>query len=294
MSNCHNTRKTIGIIGAGNLASSLIRGLHQKNPDAWDFYLTDVDTAKAIHLASAYQGIATSLAELVRQADVIILAVKPHNMPELIEQLPVCQLPICPRAEGHQPCSLLITVAAGLSLSFYETRLPDQAVIRALPNTSALVGRSVTGLVRGHHVDDSQGALAEQIFGALGKILWLSDNELNALTAVSGSGPAYFYYLAEAMTQAGQSLGLTYEESSFLAKQTLVGAGRMIEETGEEPAALRAKVTSPNGTTHAAVVSMGRDGFSDLVLRAMTACRNRAEEMEQELTPPPEAPATML
>jgi len=268
-------------VGAGNLASSLVRGLYQKDHDAWEFYLTDVDTSKAIQLATAYQGIATSLPELVRQSDVILLAVKPNNMPELIGQLNS----LLSTQGTPSAVKLLISVAAGLRLKYYEDNLPDQAVIRALPNTSALVGRSVTGLVRGDRVKDAQGLLAEQIFGALGKILWLSDDKLNALTAVSGSGPAYFYYLAEAMALAGQRLGLTYEEAAFLAGQTLVGAGRMIEETGEDPGVLRAKVTSPKGTTHAAVKNMEQDGFADLMLRALTACRNRADEMERELNP---------
>ena len=144
----------------------------------------------------------------------------------------------------------------------------------------------MTGLVRGHHVSDRHASWAEEIFQALGKILWLDDTKMNALTAVSGSGPAYFYYLAEAMAQAGQTLGLTQDEASSLAAQTLIGAGRMLEKTGENPADLRAKVTSPNGTTHAAIESMKHSGFPELILHAMTACRDRAHEMEKELRNP--------
>ncbi|MCL1916704.1 MAG: pyrroline-5-carboxylate reductase [Peptococcaceae bacterium] len=275
-------KRILGIVGAGNLTSSLVRGLTQKsqNHDPWTLCLTDIDTAKAARLASEHNASAVSLPDLVQHSSVIILAVKPNNMPSLIRQL-ACLPP------GEDPSDqLLITVAAGLSLHYYETHLPERAIIRALPNTSALAGQSMTGLVRGRCTSDLHTSLAEEIFQALGKTLWLEDTKMNALTAVSGSGPAYFYYLAETMTQAGQSLGLTQEEASFLAAQTLIGAGRMLEETKETPADLRAKVTSPNGTTHAAIESMKHSGFPELIQRAMTSCRDRADEMEKELGKP--------
>jgi pyrroline-5-carboxylate reductase len=295
--------KTLGIVGAGNLTTSLVRGLSQQSPNPWTLCLTDIDTAKASRLAAPYNASAVSLPGLVQQADLVILAVKPNNMPDLIQQL-ACLPPIAgtvnspitdsdnssnsPQDPSVQPQNphtpqLLITVAAGLSLSYYETHLPGQAIIRALPNTSALAGQSMTGLVRGRHANDVHVSWAEEIFQTLGKILWLEDAKMNALTAVSGSGPAYFYYLAEAMGQAGQSLGLTPDEASILAAQTLIGAGRMLEETGETPSALRTKVTSPNGTTHAAIEAMKHSGFALLIQQAMTACRDRADEMEREL-----------
>jgi pyrroline-5-carboxylate reductase len=299
-------KTTLGIIGTGNLATSIIRGLRQKSSTNWTIYLNDIDGEKASRLAKDFQASAVTLPDLVQKSSAIILSVKPNNMPEVTNTISrlICQplYEYTSESLSHsssEPSShsstessvdpssrtlpLLISVAAGLSMDFYETRLPQFPVIRSLPNTSALAGFSMTGLVRGRCVSDNQASLAAQIFETLGKILWIDDNKMNALTAVSGSGPAYFYYLAEAITQAGETLGLTSEESSFLAAQTLIGAGRMLEETRETPEALRNKVTSPNGTTHAAIESMRRSGLPAVILDAMTACRNRGDEMEKEL-----------
>jgi pyrroline-5-carboxylate reductase len=261
----------IGFIGTGNLASSIIKGLRQTKA-AYELYLYDVDPAKAAALAEAYAASSCSLAEVVREAAILLLAVKPKDVPALLGEL-----------KGHDLAGkLVMTVAAGIGINLYEKQLPGTAVIRVMPNTASAVLQAVSGLVRGSRVTDEQAAAGEKIFAAVGKVLWLEDAKINALTAVSGSGPAYFYLLAELMAAAGVKLGLTREEAELLAGETLVGAGRMLAAGGRSPQALREAVTSPNGTTFAALEVFRQEGLAEIVYRAMQACQQRSEEMERE------------
>ncbi|NLL51321.1 MAG: pyrroline-5-carboxylate reductase [Peptococcaceae bacterium] len=261
----------LGFIGTGNLAASILKGLQQNSKD-FEIYLYDILPEKADLLARQYKARACDFPELVQTADVFLLAVKPKDIKDLLQDLKVYKL-------GGK---LIITVAAGIGLSVYEQALPGVAVVRVMPNTSCAVLQAVTGMVRGQAVTEQQAKIAEQIFSAVGKYLWVEDRQINAVTAVSGSGPAYFYLFTEVMAQVGAKLGLSKEEADFLARETLVGAGRMLAEDSRSPQELREAVTSPNGTTYEALEVFRKQGLKELVGQAMQACLKRAEEMEGE------------
>ncbi|NLI93598.1 MAG: pyrroline-5-carboxylate reductase [Peptococcaceae bacterium] len=261
----------IGFIGTGNLAASIIKGLRQNKSD-YELYLYDVFPEKADSLAKEYHARSCSFEEVVREAQILLLAVKPKDIKSLLEELSAYPL----------TGKLLITVAAGIGIGLYERALPGTAVIRVMPNTSSAVLQAVSGMVRGKHVTDEQAEAGEKIFSAVGKVLWVEDNKINALTAVSGSGPAYFYLFTELMAEAGVKLGLTKEEAELLARETLVGAGRMLAEDVRSPQDLRQAVTSPNGTTFAALETFRKEGLDRIIWLAMKACFLRSEEMEGE------------
>lgn len=261
----------LGFIGSGNLASSLIKGLFGGEVD-YEIRVFDLIQDKVDSLVSFYKVRAASQAEAVQESDIVVLAVKPNDVSSLLKDL----------SEFNLSGKLIITVAAGIGLKVYEKALPGIGIVRVMPNTSSSVLHSVSGLARGNFVSDEQAADTEKLFSALGKYLWIDDSRMNALTAVSGSGPAYFYLLTELMSQAGASLGLDKEEAEFLARETLIGAGKMLEASRISPQELREAVTSPNGTTQAAVDCFREEGLPGIIYKGMLACRHRAEEMERE------------
>ncbi len=261
----------IGFIGTGNLAASIIKGLRQNKKD-YKLYLYDVFEEKAESLGKAYDAQSCSFSEIVSESQILVLAVKPKDINGLLQDLSVYPL-------GGK---LIITVAAGIGLAVYEQALPGIAIIRVMPNTSSAVLQAVSGMARGQQVNEEQAINAEKIFSAVGKVLWIDDSKINALTAVSGSGPAYFYLFTELMAKAGEQLGLTIEEAGFLARETLVGAGKMLAEDSRSPKELREAVTSPNGTTEAALKSFKEQGLDKAFYIAMLACLQKAEQMEGE------------
>jgi len=261
----------IGFIGAGNLAHSMIKGLAQSN-SSYQVFVHDIQKNKADSLAFKFNAKSCSFTEVVFNSDILVLAVKPKDIMELLQKLSSFTL----------EKKLIITVAAGISLRVYESLLPGTAIVRAMPNTSSAVLKSMSALVRGQYVTDQQMEVANKIFSCLGKVLWVEENKINAVTAVSGSGPAYFYLLTELMAKAGIKLGLTEEEADFLARETLIGVGKMLVEDKRSVEELRAAVTSPNGTTHAAITVFLENGLENIVSKALTAAANRALEMEGE------------
>lgn len=267
--------KTLYFLGSGNMASAIGRGLAAQNsPLGLGFY--DVNPAKAQELAAAVGGAAAaSLAEAAQTADVLLLAVKPQNMAELLAELK----PLL------RPGQLVLTIAAGLPLAWYQRRLAQAApMVRAMPNTSAAVGEAITGLMAGEFAQDCHRRLAEQVFAAVGSYIWLAEEEVHALTALSGSGPAYYYYFTEALAAAGEALGLAPATAAALARQTAVGAGRLLQaRTDCTPAELREQVTSKGGTTAAALAAFGEAAaLPKLVEKACRACEQRSRELAAE------------
>lgn len=263
----------LGFIGTGNLAGSLIKGLVQSR-SGFDLYAFDLYWDKVTALAEKYPVTGCSFPEIVQEADILLLAVKPQDVPGLLLDLSGLKL----------ENKLIIASVAGIGLAFYERILPGTSVVRVMPNTSSSVLQAVSGLARGRQVSDEQARAVEKIFSALGKYIWLPDNKINALTAVSGSGPAYFYLLTELMAQGGVMLGLSKEEADFLARETLIGAGKMAAEDPRSMQELRKAVTSPKGTTEAAINTFLEEGMVEAVYRGMEACLRRAREMEGEFT----------
>jgi len=261
----------IGLIGGGNLAQALLAGLTGGEKPVARVTLWEIDKAKAGRVTAKFSITeAASLAEAAAH-DILFLAVKPQAMPELLARL----------AGLVRPGQLVITVAAGLPLKLYAGKLPQAVLVRAMPNTSAKVLRSITGLMSNSELSPEHRKAAERIFSAVGSFIWLPEENVHALTALSGSGPAYVYYLAETMAAAGKALGLDEKTAGILAKETLIGAGRMLDSSDEEPSELRHKVTSPGGTT-AAALNVLQSELPDLLVRALTAADARSREMAGE------------
>lgn len=258
-------------LGSGNMAAAIGRGLcAQNSPFKLSFY--DIDAVKAQTLADEVAGYACGdLAGAVQGADILLLAVKPQAMTALLDDL----------AGLVSPHQLVLTIAAGLPISFYTAKLAGVPIVRAMPNTSAAVLAAITGLMAGDLATAEHKTLAEQIFGAVGRVVWIDEKDIHALTAISGSGPAYFYYFVECLAAAGEKLGLPPDVAMSLARQTAIGSGKMLETRIETAGTLREQVTSKGGTT-AAALSVWQQGLPGLSADACGACAARSEEMAKE------------
>lgn len=227
---------------------------------------------RMLRLVDQYAVIASKFEDTVENSQVLIIAVKPKDVLGVLKQLKAYKL----------TNKLIISVAAGVPLKVFYEVLPGVAIIRAMPNTSSAVLHSMTGLVRGENVTAEQAAVGEEIFSAIGKTMWILEDKMNALISISGSGPAYFYLFAESLIKAGVLSGLNEEEAEILVRETLVGAGKMLTESGKLPGKLREEVTSPNGTTFAALKVFTDNELPRTVLMAAQACSQRAKAMEGE------------
>ncbi len=263
---------SIGFIGAGNMANSLIRGLLAQGSGADTLMAADVDTDKLDVLVAECGIQAASQQQIAVSADCILLAVKPQVMAE------VCQaLDISKRSEAP----LVISIAAGITIANLQSWLGQQCpLIRCMPNTPALLGCGASGLFANPHASDSQKALAETILGAVGLSFWVrSEADMDTVTAVSGSGPAYFFLLMECMQDTAREMGLPAELASALVQQTALGAARLAAASDDGAAELRRKVTSPGGTTAAAIDRFEKGQLRELVKEALNAARDRSVEL---------------
>lgn len=262
----------ITFIGGGNMASALISGL--ANPPRAALRLRVVDPAEEARARlQATFGVQPfdEPAAAVRGADVVLLAIKPQSMSEVLAAL-----------AGHvAPEQLVLSIAAGTTIASIEAALgPGTAVVRCMPNTPALIGQGITGMTAGAHCNARQRGLAEEILGAASQVVWLEDEALlDAVTAVSGTGPAYYFLLTEVLTAAARDLGLPAATASQLAAVTCFGAGAMLASSPDEAEILRRRVSSPGGTTEAAMAVLEAGGFRDLMQRAVTAARDRSREL---------------
>ena len=265
----------IAFIGAGNMAASLIGGLRAQGMSAAQICASEPGAEQRARI-SAEHGITVyeSNQQAISGADLIVLAVKPQIMKA------VC-LALAPHLQANQ---LIVSIAAGISCASLNNWLGPQPLVRCMPNTPALVRQGVSGLFANAQVSATQREQAEQVLSAVGMVLWL-DNEaqIDAVSAVSGSGPAYFFLLIEAMSAAGVQLGLTPETATQLSIQTALGAARMAVSSDVDAGELRRRVTSPNGTTEAAIKTFQAGGFAALVENALTAAATRSVELANEL-----------
>ncbi len=263
--------KIITFIGAGNMARALISGLVQDNPNV-NIRIADPDEAQLQEIKKTRGSIDafTDNAKAIVDADVIVLAVKPQIMKVVCE-------PLQTGLKGQTP--LVISIAAGVSISSLQLWLGEQEmpIVRCMPNTPALVQSGMTGLFANSHVSEPQHRLADSILKAVGSTLWLSnEDKLDAVTAVSGSGPAYYFLVMEAMQDAAQELGLTADESRLLVLQTAFGAAKLALESSDDAGTLRQRVTSKGGTTEAALKTLIDGGLPELFERALKAAENRS------------------
>ncbi|GGD36171.1 pyrroline-5-carboxylate reductase [Pseudoxanthomonas indica] len=263
----------IAFIGGGNMARSLIGGLVQRGAHAAQIRVAEpVETLRAALAGDFGVQVFAQASEAVYGAGLWVLAVKPQVMRELCESL-------AKRAQEQKP--VVVSIAAGITSEQLSQWLGgDVAVVRTMPNTPALLGAGASGLFANAHVDAEGRDRTQALLNSVGRTVWIDDEaKMDAVTAVSGSGPAYVFLLAEAMEAAALEQGLSDEAARTLTLQTLLGAARMLTETGEAPAELRRRVTSPNGTTQAAIETFQAGGFEALVARAIDAATRRGREL---------------
>lgn len=265
--------KKISFIGGGNMAQALISGLLAKGISPKQITVSDPNyhnreqmQAKGINTIDS----AKNPLDALTQADVVVLAVKPQVMADVVADFA--------SVLGKQ---LVISIAAGLSTDSLSKMLNGyQNIVRAMPNTPAMIQAGATGLYATDNIDAQEKQLATELMEASGLVVWVDDEEqLHAVTAVSGSAPAYFFYFIESVIQGGVNLGLSPEQASSLAMQTALGAAKMTISSDDTPEQLRRKVMSPGGTTEAAVYSLQDDKVGELIGKAMQACVKRSREM---------------
>ncbi len=264
----------IGFIGAGNMARSLIGGLISSGIKSDYLFATDPNEDIRLSFTKDFS-IRTfeDNQKLVDECDVIVFAVKPQALKEVATVLKA------------KESSLYITIAAGIPSESLNNWLgSNKAIVRAMPNTPSLVLSGASGLYANANVSEEQKEMAESILRAVGVAVWVDDEQqLDAVTALSGSGPAYFFMVMEAMEKAGVQLGLPADTARLLAIQTGFGATKLALEVDDDPASLRKKVTSPGGTTEQAIKTFEEQGLIELFSKAMKAASDRAKELAKEL-----------
>ncbi|MCK8778472.1 pyrroline-5-carboxylate reductase [Rhizobium sp. NTR19] len=263
---------SIVLIGAGNMGGAMLSGWLKKGVPGASVTVIDPKPSDAMQQVIADAGARhfEALPDDI-QADILFLAVKPQLMDAV--------LPPLKRVVGQN--TVVVSVAAGKTLGYLQTHLGEAAMVRAMPNTPAMIGRGVTGAYANPKVTDAQREAVQSLLKVSGPVEWVArETDIDAVTAVSGSGPAYVFYLVECMAEAGRKAGLPADLAMRLARETVAGAGELLHQSPEEASKLRQNVTSPNGTTAAALgVLMADDGMQPLFDRAIEAARKRAEEL---------------
>jgi len=263
---------TIAFVGAGNMASALIRGLvGTATVRAEMITASDPVQARVSALAEEVGIRATAdNAEAVRNANIVVLATKPQVFAQLLPAI----------AASLLPDSLVVSIAAGIPTTMIERSLaPGSRVVRTMPNTPALVGAGATAIAAGSHATDADLDLVETLFRSVGISVRVPERQIDAVTGLSGSGPAYVFALIEALRDAGAREGLPEETALRLASQTVFGAARLLLDANEPPEVLRERVTSPGGTTRAGLDALAAGGFAEAVLGAVRAATSRSVEL---------------
>ena len=266
---------SISFIGGGNMAAALITGLAVKVTAGSNIHVVDVNTDALKKLALEFDvSTATGIDAAVGRTDVIVLALKPQLMESVMADL-----------QPHLSGQIVISIAAGISAATLSRWLGGyEAVVRCMPNTPALIARGITGMFASSGVSAQQRETADQIMRAVGSTMWVEDEALiDAVTAISGSGPAYVFYFIEAMQQAAQELGLTAQQGIELATATFVGASHLAAQSSDPVSVLRERVTSKGGTTYAALSSLESSGVKQSIINAAKAAAARSKELGEEL-----------
>ena len=263
---------SLAILGAGRLGEALLSGLLRSGWAESAQVLCAVRRPEHARQLAADHGVAagTDPAAAAAAAEVLLLAVKPQSMDALLAQI----------APAVTSAHTVISVAAGVTCAAIEAQLPDGVpVVRVMSNVGVEVDEAMSAVAPGHHAGEQHVKLAEDILGSVGKVLHVGEEQLDAVTALSGSGPAYLFLVAEAMIDAGVLLGLSRSASTELVVQTMVGSAKLLRDTGRHPVALREAVTSPGGTTIAALRVLEQEGVRAAFLGAIEAARDRAAEL---------------
>ncbi|KXJ93680.1 pyrroline-5-carboxylate reductase [Microdochium bolleyi] len=270
----------LAFIGGGNMAGAIIGGLLAKGTPKTNIHVAEPWDVNRDKMAALGVNVTTSNSEAALTADVVFLSVKPQVAKTVCQELGAAWA-----EQGKAP--LFISIAAGITMDTLRgwSAPAKPRVVRVMPNTPALLGEGASGVFAGDDVGEAERELVSSLLGSVSRATeWVDKEELiDVVTGLSGSGPAYFFAMVEHLTEAGVSLGLTREQATRLAKQTAFGAGKMLVESSDEPAQLRKNVTSPNGTTEAALKSFEASGFKEIVDKAVRAATSRGEELGKTL-----------
>ncbi|MFH1260136.1 MAG: pyrroline-5-carboxylate reductase [Elusimicrobiota bacterium] len=264
--------KTIAFLGAGNMGEAIIQGLLvSKKVSPGQILASDLNTEKLNLLSKKFKiKIAKDNVRAAEEADIVILAVKPQQIKDLLIEI----------APVINPRQVVISIAAGVRLDFLQKKLIKKIpLVRVMPNTPALIQTGAIAFALGKWAGRKEEILAREIFGVLGFVAKVEEKFLDAVTALSGSGPAYIFYLAEILTETGKKLGLSAGLSRQLTLQTIFGAAKMLVKSNEEPQLLRKKVTSPGGTTEAALKVLEEKKLSEIFHSALQAAKKRSIEL---------------
>src|SRR3954466_7415854 len=262
----------VAILGAGKMGEALMSGLLRAGRSPADLLFSERHPDRTALLNERYGVRGATTASAAQSADTLLIAVKPQEMAALLDEL----------ADVVQPDTLVITIAAGIPTAFLESRLaPGTPVVRVMSNTPVFVDEAMSAISPGAHATEEHLAHTEELLSPVGKVIRVPETQLDAVTALSGSGPAYFFFLVEAMIDAGILLGLPRAVAAELIVQTAVGSAKMLSESGEHPVQLREAATSPGGTTIAAIRELENHGVRAALLSALEAARDRSRELAE-------------
>ena len=260
----------VGLIGVGVMGEALISGLISSRFPKAQIVFTEKRAERAREISSKYGAREVDLNDLAKTSDVVLLVVKPQDLAQLLASI-----------DGNlNKNATLVSFAAGKTTDFISEIVgPDISIIRVMPNTPTLIGLGVAAISLGKSVNPEQAKFVCEFLATCGKVISIEENLQDAVTALSGSGPAYFFAFIEEMIKSGISLGLSSDQATTLAIQTMVGSAAMLEQSGKSATTLRENVTSPNGTTAAALKVFSDSNLGEIIAKAMTAARDRSQEL---------------
>jgi pyrroline-5-carboxylate reductase len=262
----------IAVLGAGRIGEALLGGLLGAGHTPDELLFTERHPDRAAELTARLGVAAVDVATAAARAEIVVVAVKPQDIVPVLDEL----------APAVRPGTLVVSLCAGLPTSLFERVLPaGTPVVRVMPNTPMLVGEAMSAISAGTHATDDQLGAVEKMLGSVGRVVRVPETQQDAVTALSGSGPAYFFFLVEAMIDAGILLGLPRDVAADLIVQSAFGAARMLRESADHPVLLREAVTSPAGTTIAAIRELERHGVRAALLDAIEAARDRSVQLGQ-------------
>src|SRR3954451_16212718 len=263
----------VAILGAGVMGETLLSGLVRAGRPVDTLLVGERRPDRAAELQERYGVHVVGNREAAAKADTVVIVVKPQDMGDLLTEI----------SGELRPGQLVVSLAAGITTVFIESRIPDGvAVVRVMPNTPALVDEGMAAISRGSHCDEQHLFESESLMASTGRVVRVPESQQDAVTAISGSGPAYLFFVVEAMIEAGVHLGLPRTTASELVVQTVVGSAKLLRETGEHPTVLREQVTSPGGTTAAAIRELEDHKVRAAFLSAMEAARDRSRSLSGE------------
>jgi len=260
----------IGFVGAGNMGQAILKGLINSGISQNNLVAITKTADSSKKIATDFKVHASNKIEDIKDCDVVFIGVKPQNINEVLPEI----------KKSLKDNALLISLAVGIKTENLEKSFENKVkVIRAMPNTPALVGKGVTGLAKGKNATDVDLEIAQKLFSSVGKVVGVDENLIDVVAAASGSGPAYYFYVTEAITQAAIELGLSKEIAEVLVNNTFIGSAHFFENSSETVSELRNKVTSPKGTTLAALENLDQNNFKEIWKQALQAAIKRAQEI---------------